>query len=73
MKSGSYYIRSTFENFINILQLTRKNIFYETFEIFLSKKITNKKTKIGNDELLQNYVKSLANLRYMQNRKIMKK
>lgn len=73
MKSGSYYIRSTFENFINILQLTRKNIFYETFEIFLSKKITHKKTKIGNDELLQNYLKSLANLRYMQNRKIMKK
>lgn len=73
MKSGSYYIRSTFENFINILQLTRKNIFYETFEIFLSKKITNKKTKIGNDELLQNYLKSLANLRYMQNRKIVKK
>ena len=45
MKSGSYYIRSTFENFINILQLTRKNIFYETFEIFLSKKITHKKNK----------------------------
>lgn len=73
MKSGSCYIRSTFENFINILQLTRKNIFYETFEIFLSKKITHKKTKIGNDELLQNYLKSLANLRYMQNRKIVKK
>ena len=73
MKSGSYYIRSTFENFINILQLTRKNIFYGTFEIFLSKKITHKKTKVVNDELLQNYLKSLPNLRYMQNRKIMKK
>ena len=73
MKSGSYYIRSTFENFINILQLTGKNIFNGTFEIFLSKKITHKKTKVGNDELLQNYLKSLPNLRYMQNRKIMKK